>query len=214
MVNILCIGGSDAPWHQFDEYQIELKEILKDIPGNVHYTEDLDAFRADNIRDFKLIICCVSERQLKPEQESGLLTAISGINPQVTGEPKSFFGFHCAATAFSESSAYQRMLGARFLAHPPMRDTIEVEILRPDHPVCSGIDSFSLIDELYLFETYGTFTTLFQSRYGEFNCPLGWVKQYGMGKVCYSAFGHGREQLQEPVVREIMMNMGLWSLSN
>lgn len=213
MVNILCIGGSDAPWHQFDEYQDQLKEVLKEIPGNVHYTEDLDAFRANNIRDFKLVICCVSERQLEPEQETGLLSAISGFNPQATGEPKSFFGFHSAATAFSGSSNYQRMLGARFLAHPPMEEAIEVEILRPDHPACSDLSDFSLIDELYLLETYGTFTTLFQSRYREFDCPLGWVKQYGMGKVCYSALGHGAEQLQKPMVRKIMKNMLMWSLT-
>jgi len=210
MVKILCLGGSDAPWHKFSEYQRGLSKILKDLPLDILYTQDLDSLIPSSIKDFDHIICCVSEKHLSADQEKGLLAAISGFNPELTGEPKHFFGFHCAATAFQNSWSYSQMLGARFLAHPPMGIPFEVLVTEPAHEICNQMNDFFLVDELYLLELYGMQKTLFHTEYGEFNCPLGWIKPYGLGKVGYVALGHGEEQLIHRNTSNIIRNYVRW----
>lgn len=210
MVNILCIGGSHEPWHQFEGYKTSLVRILDDLPIEVHYTEDLDSLITQHIKDFDHIICCVSKKELNQDQEEGLLTSISGFNPKVFGKPKHFLGIHCATTAFQNSINYIHMVGARFLAHPPMGEPFPVQILEPNHPICRNLGDFELVDELYLMEYYGYRKDLFGSRFGEFDIPLGWIKPYGMGKVGYCALGHGEQQLKDPNLSKLTHQFVQW----
>jgi type 1 glutamine amidotransferase len=210
MVKILCLGGSEDPWHQFSEYQTSLERILKSLPVTVHYTEDLDSLLPQNLQDFDHIICCVSKKHLTSEQEQGLLSAISGSNPKILGKAKHFFGLHCATTAFQDSFSYSSMIGARFLAHPPRGNPLLIQMLEPNHPICKDIGDFQTVDELYLMEFYGNHKFLFQTKYDEFSCPLGWVKTYGLGKVGYCALGHGEEQLANPHTSQIVQRFVHW----
>ncbi|MGH8149519.1 MAG: ThuA domain-containing protein, partial [Steroidobacteraceae bacterium] len=57
-----------------------------------------------------------------------------------------------------------RLLGSRFIAHPPLGE-FEVRVSEPSHPLVQGIGAFKVTDELYLSELYGPNRVLLETRY-------------------------------------------------
>jgi len=109
-----------------------------------------------------------------------------------------------------------RLLGSRFIAHPPLGE-FEVRVSEPSHPLVRGIDSFRVTDELYLSELYGRNEVLLETRYNgraarEFTRrewlsdeprPVMYLHGYGAGAVLYLTLGHcrGRYDMQ-PLLEE------------
>jgi type 1 glutamine amidotransferase len=176
----------------------------------VTLTEDLDFFLPQNIKKFQAIVCYTTGRELTSEQENGLLKAIIGSPWGETGESKTFIGIHGASTSFQNSKAYLRMLGARFLTHPPLGEEYSFQIVKPDHPIMQGISDFTLIDELYLMEIYPPIETLIICDYRNFPRPIAWGKSYGLGKVFYTALGHGEKQIRNKIIQKMIINAINW----
>jgi uncharacterized protein len=207
----LILGGADTPWHQFTEYREPLEAIVKSCNAEAVCTEDCDSLLKENLNDFDCIICCCSEKILSKKQEDGLLTSIAGLDPEKTGPPKAFIGVHCASATFLNSDAYARMLGARFLSHPPQ---MNFDVHCRQDTLNKGIDDFVIKDELYLMEYHLPFTPVLETEYQGFTLPLAWKKLYGMGKVFYLAPGHSREQLVAKPVKSILCNALAWALAS
>jgi hypothetical protein len=98
-----------------------------------------------------------------------------------------------------------RVLGSRFIAHPPLGE-IEVRVSEPSHPLVRGIGAFTVTDELYLSELYGPNRVLLETRYNgkaarEFvrrewlsdePRPVLYLHGHGAGEVLYLTLGHCR----------------------
>lgn len=109
-----------------------------------------------------------------------------------------------------------RLLGSRFIAHPPLGE-FEVRVTEPSHPLVRGIDTFNVTDELYLAELYGRNRVLLETRYNgkaarEFvrrewfsdePRPVLYLHEHGAGEVLYLTLGHcrGRYDMQ-PLLEE------------
>ena len=211
--HVLLMGGADPAYHNFQKLLPILGDLLRKHSLEVTTTEDPDHFLAENIREFDLILCYTFGHTLTPAQEQGLLEAVRGDPSNPAARTKGFLGLHGAACSFLNSEGYLRMLGGKFLVHPPL-DTLQVEICRPDHPVTAGIEDFSIEDELYLIENYAPFQTLAAVQHGGFSRPVAWVKPYGLGRVAYLSLGHGEKQLTHPPVQKIILNAARWILAH
>lgn len=205
-IKILVFGGLETKFHDFSVMGPIFKDFLEDVGFKVTLTEDLDFFLPPNIREFQAIICYTTGRELPSEHEKGLLNAIIGSPWGETGEPKIFVGVHGASCSFQNSKAYIRLLGARFLTHPPLEEEHTFKVIRPDHPIMRGISDFSLTDELYLMEIYPPIETLVTCDYNGFPRPIVWVKPYGLGYVFYTALGHGEEQVNNKIFQKMIIN--------
>lgn len=210
-LEVLVIGGENKKLHDFSVMGPIFKEFLKKFNMKITLTEDLDMFLPKKIRKFHVILCYTMGRELNSEQEKGLLDAIIGAPWGDTGDPKGFVGVHCASSSFLNSQNYLRMLGGKFLTHPPLEEIYDFKIANPNHPIMEGIKNFSLKDELYLFETYPPFDLLMTSEYKEFSRPITWVKSYGLGRVFYTALGHGEEQIKNKIFQRIIINAIYWT---
>lgn len=208
---ILLIGGGNKKLHDFSVMGPIFKEFLEKIGMDVTLTEDLDMFLPKKISKFHVILCYTMGRELNPEQEKGLLDAIIGAPWGNTGDPKGFVGVHCASSSFLNSQNYLRMLGCKFLTHPPLGEIYDFKITNPNHSIMKGIKNFSLKDELYLFETYPPFDLLMTSECLGFSRPISWVKPYGLGRVFYTALGHGEEQIKNKIFQRIIINAIYWT---
>lgn len=211
--NILAIGGKETEFHNFSKLGPIFKEFLEKVKFKVTLSEDLDLFLPGNIKDFDVILCYTTGRKLNPVQEKGLLNAISGASWENTGNPKGFIGIHGASCSFMNSHAYLRMLGGKFLTHPPLRIAYNFEVQDANHPIMENINNFSLVDELYLLETYPPLDILLTCNFKEFIRPIAWVKPYGLGKVFYIALGHDVEQIQSSIFQRIIINSVNWIIS-
>ena len=201
----LIFGGADTEWHRFSEYRDNYIKICSESGYEAETSEDISCLNTSFLKDFSAVLCCASERTMNKDQETALLSSVSGFNPEQTGQPKMFLGVHSAAACFADSEKYLRMLGAKFLAHPPMGN---INIMKASSDrLLEGIEDFSITDEFYLMEYYPPFSVLLEAEYNGFRLPLCWKKSYGLGTVCYLAPGHGKEQTSHPVIQRIIGNM-------
>ncbi|MFX0140840.1 MAG: ThuA domain-containing protein [Candidatus Hodarchaeota archaeon] len=211
-VNILVVGGLETKFHDFSVMGPIFKKFLEEAGFEVTLTEDLDLFLPQNIKKFQVIVCYTTGRELTSAQEMGLLNAMIGSPWGETGEPKTFIGVHGASCSFQNSKAYLRMLGARFLTHPPLGEEYSFQVIKPNHPIMHGISDFTFTDELYLMEIYPPLETLVVCDYQGFLRPITWTKSYGLGNIFYTALGHGEEQINRQVFQKMIINAINWRL--
>ncbi len=206
---ILIFGGEENPYHDFSVQGPLLARLAEEAGYEAALTTNPAAFEPARIAPFDVVAILASAGSLAPEHEEALLNAVIGSPWGDTGAPKGLLGIHGATVVGSASGKYQRMLGARFLAHPPL-GPFSVTVDAPDHPVMRGVGDFSISDELYLMETLAPFDVLLSAEFDGFRRPLAWVRPYGLGRVCYCALGHGTEQLEHESVRRILRNALDW----
>jgi type 1 glutamine amidotransferase len=205
----LLMGGDDSTYHDFQRLLPIIRGYLTDLELDVTVTEDPDMFLSDNVRDFHLVVCYTFGHTLNPAQEEGLLDAIKGDPWDEAAKTRGFVGIHGAACSFLNSEAYLRMLGGRFLVHPPM-GRLKLEVSDLTHPVMSGVEDFSIEDELYLVEPTSSFNPLLTCDYAGFKRPVVWVKPFGLGKIIYIGLGHAENQLRHRSFQQILQNATSW----
>jgi len=208
---ILLMGGEDPTYHNFEQLLPLIGNLLQDHSLDVTISTNPDQFLPGNIKSYHLILCYPFGHELTPAQEKGLLSAVRGDPRDNPPRTKGFLGLHGASCSFLNSEDYLRMLGGKFLAHPPLGE-LKVKIKHPEHPVMKGIRDFSIEDELYLVERYNPFQTLAGVDYRGFFRPVAWAKPYGLGRVVYLSLGHGSEQLLHNTVQQILINAVRWIL--
>ncbi len=139
-----------------------------------------------------------------------------------------FVGLHSATGSERKSEAFRRMLGGRFLWHPPLQPfTIRVNDRR--HPATSHLDAtWSWTDEAYVCNCTPDIHVLFEvevaslqkkprdTRLDTFKSgsfPLAWCRRHGAGRVFYTALGHLKTHYQDPAFRTHLIQGVLWSMS-
>ena len=160
---------------------------------------------------------------------------------------------HHAVASWPAWDEYAELIGGRFHYQPGVLGGVpygdsgyrfdvrhEVEVLRPDHPVCAGLGTrFTLTDELYCFPVLErdvtplmrtTFDTAESSNFfsadlairGERNSNRGWthppgsdlvawVKEAGRSRVVYIQFGDGPQTYADPSYRRALQNAVHWA---
>jgi type 1 glutamine amidotransferase len=135
-----------------------------------------------------------------------------------------FAGAHSASDTYHESPEYLEMLGGEFLTHGAI---VEAEI-RVDDPGDASVahlsPRFRITDELYRFarnSRAGVHALLSMDRVppdgvGDAGAPadllMAWRKDYGRGRVFYTAFGHRDEVWQDARIRQHLLGALRWIL--
>jgi len=121
---------------------------------------------------------------------------------------KAFIGMHSATDTFPGFPAYTEMIGGHFRTHGAQ---VEVEIINQD-PECSACRhlgaNWTVFDEIYQFKDFDRtkvhgLLTLDKhpndKTPGDY--PIAWRKDYGSGRVFYTALGH-REDVWDPAWKD------------
>jgi type 1 glutamine amidotransferase len=106
---------------------------------------------------------------------------------------------------------YARMVGGHWPSPPPkgyhgQRHSFPVKLVRGNHPVLAGMpESFTATDELYHQMTFLPGTEILATAYDDPTLggtgkdePILTAKQYGKGRVFYTALGHDLAAMSEP----------------
>lgn len=116
-------------------------------------------------------------------------------------------------------SPYHDVLGGFFINHAPLR-RFDVDVVDTTHPITAGVPAvFETIDEPYQVEVFPGAKPLLTARLGPDRTPpgfgfvydedtallpdgetyvLGYVKESGLGGVCYFALGHNHAPTTQP----------------
>lgn len=122
---------------------------------------------------------------------------------------------HTAAICFDDWPEWGEIVGASWnwqrSTHPPPR-TIDVDVRRDAHPVVSGLDDFSVEDELYSFlDWQPDAEPLMSSRYRDVDQPLLTAREVSSGRVVYDALGHDLASLSVPTHGTILRRAARWA---
>jgi uncharacterized protein len=120
-----------------------------------------------------------------------------------------FLGIHGATVFRDEYQVYPRMIGGRFERHDKY-GPMTVHVADREHPVTSGVEDFTVEDEPYIVERYDGSDVLLTGDWDGTVHPLGWVKDYGKGRVCYLASGHDQKSLDYPEFAKLIRNAARW----
>ncbi|HEX5460462.1 MAG TPA: ThuA domain-containing protein [Steroidobacteraceae bacterium] len=209
------VGGR---YHDFDFARLEILKLLSEHERiRVQVAETYRDLAA--IRDADALVTYTCDLRPDDAQQRSLLDfvgsggrwlALHGTNSilEWTREGK--------VDAPDSMPLLTRLLGSRFIAHPPLGE-FDVCVSAPSHPLVRGIGTFKVTDELYLSELYGPNHVLLETRYNgraarEFTRrdwfsdeprPVLYLHDHGAGAVLYFTLGHcrGRYDMQ-PLMEE------------
>lgn len=112
-----------------------------------------------------------------------------------------------------KESLYRRVLGASYAGHGPEREGYYVRILNGSHPVTAGVNEYFVEDERHRPQLHASDSiVLLESALGEQTSLHGFVRTFGLGRVCYLANGHNRQVLESDPMQRMMSNAARWCL--
>ena len=180
-------------------------------------SEDLSLINAETLRGFDVLYFFTSgELPLSDQQKADLLAFVRG--------GKGFGGVHSATDTLYTWPEYGDLVGAWFNGHPWAQD-VAVQVEDRDHPITRGFGaSFRIADEIYQFRDFSrdrvhvllslNTTSVDLSAPGVANpngdFPLAWYRDYGDGRVFYTALGHPVETWLDERFQTLLTNAIKW----
>ena len=222
---VLLFGGMEGAPHDYKAVCPVLEEYLREIPHlEVDYVaEDYDAFLGERLAPYDVLVLYHTGGELSAQQESDLLDWVSS--------GRGFVGVHGATCSFKSSGRYFEMLGARFTAHPFIREyTVSLVDESPgitfnhNHPVLADLEGSSaknweewpvyeyrVVDEQYLFDRVTDFEVLAAGMFKGVSVPVAWVKPWGKGRVFYFALGHNADACRNGFFKRMFSSGVRWT---
>ena len=135
-----------------------------------------------------------------------------------------FAGMHSASDTYHDAPAYLAMLGNEFLTHGDQA-TVDAIVENSSHPASGPLGQrFRVFDEIYKFtqSNRGSVTMLLSldrhpadglPQAGQpGDLPLAWAKEFGRGRVFYTALGHREDVWQNTLYQQHILGGIRWVL--
>ncbi|MCC6174238.1 MAG: ThuA domain-containing protein [Chloroflexi bacterium] len=173
--------------------------------------DDLERVDANRLTEWDVVLFVSTSGELpfSDSQKSALLDFVR--------HGAGFVGVHGASATSYDWANYHDLLGAAFKEHPWVQEGTVVAEDR-SHPSTRHLDArFSTTDEFYIFRTnprpnVQVLLSLDASSVGgEGDYPLAWHRQYGEGRVFYTALGHFDSNWHDPRFIQHLAGGLLWA---
>jgi putative membrane-bound dehydrogenase-like protein len=203
-IEILFLGHQ-SEHHPSARYMPILASSLATEGINLTYTDDPNDLNPQRLSHFDGLMIYANHEQITPAQEKALLDFVR--------EGKGFIPVHCASFCFQNSPAYIQLVGGQFERHDT--GTFTATIIQKDHPVTRTLPEFATWDETYIHTKLSNDRTVLMERVeGNHREPWTWVKEYGKGRVFYTAYGHDERTWQNPGFLQLIRQGILWAVGD
>ncbi|MGM9510829.1 PVC-type heme-binding CxxCH protein [Larkinella sp. GY13] len=209
---ILFLG--DNGHHRPSERVPELMAALGDKGINLTYTDRLEDINAENLAKYDGLLIYANWDSIPQPQEKALIDFVAG--------GKGLIPIHCASYCFRNSPEYVKMVGGQFWRH--RMDTIQTLTVQPGHPAIMGLKPFKAYDETYLHEKLQADNNVLavrdikadqeKDRPGQKTEPYTWTRNYGKGRVFYTAYGHDQRTWNVPGFQDLIEQGILWAVGD
>ena len=189
--------------------------ILKSEGFEVEVADTMDVYLdEEKMSKLSLVVPVWTMGEITGDQCKGLMNAVhSGVG---------IAGWHGGmGDSFRQDVNYQFMVGGQWVAHPGNIVEYEVNIVKDDDQITSGLSDFKMNSEQYYMHTDPgnevLATTTFSGEHGGITwikgtvMPAVWKRQWGQGRVFYSSVGHVAKDFDVPEAREIVRRGMLWA---
>lgn len=206
-------GGWDG--HTPQETSLEFKKMLEPNGFEVTIVDDLNYLNDyENLLQFDLIVPMWTMGSIGGEQCANVCRAVeNGVG---------LAGCHGGmCDSFRESTEWQFMTGAQWVAHPGNDGTPYMVNLVPGTSFTEDLEDFHVESEQYYIhvdpcvKVYATTTFPVadgpHAANGDVKVPVVFTKMWGKGKVFYNSLGHTYKVFDIPEARELMTRGLLWA---
>src|SRR5215813_9454023 len=195
--------------------------ILKDIGQRngfeVTATDDVSVITTEGLKPYSAIaFYTTGELPISDDQKQALINFVKS--------GKGFLGFHSATDTFYKWPDYGEMIGGYFDGHP-WHQAVTVKVEDGRNPATSHLgSSFVVNDEIYQFRNFSrdrvhVLLTLDTASVdlkkngvhrtdGDF--ALAWCREYGKGRVFYTALGHEPAVWQDERFQKLVIGALNW----
>lgn len=201
-LEILFLGHSSEHHNSGQFAGILSKAFFKD-GINISYTTEIDDLNTENLDKYDGLILYANYDTIQPAQEKALLDFVKS--------GKGFIPLHCASYCFRNSPEVVELIGGQFLTHKV--DSFNAVIIDTTHPVTKNIPQFKTTDETYVHHLFSKSIKVLTERVeGTHHEPYTWVRDYGKGRVFYTAYGHDEVSFNNESVQQLIRNGILWAV--
>ncbi len=201
----LLFLGHDIEHHNSGAYFPILASALTKDGINMSYTEDVNDLNSENLSLYDGLIVYANHESINPSQEQALLDFVSAGN--------AFIPIHSASFCFKNSPKYVDLVGAQFSEHDTL--TFSATITNATHPLMEKVTEFEAWDETYVHDKIADDITVLMERVeGDHREPWTWVKEYGKGKVFYTASGHDDRVWNHTGFQNLIREGILWAVND
>lgn len=196
---LLMIGGE---YHPFDSCgRILADHLQRNGSADCTVTDDRDAFR--KLDGLDVVIAYTQGGRLTEVQEAGLCDWVK--------RGGAFVGIHCAADSWVENERYMEMIGSQFTGHGPVTE-FQVDVSDGEHEVMRRLSGFRITDEFYLLKkrTDQDLHWLAAGSWQFASHPLAYCREYGKGRVFYTALGHDERAFRHPAFQKLIHRAIWW----
>jgi len=201
----ILLLGHNSQHHNSEKFaEIVSQAFFKD-GINISYTTDPNDLNDENLAKYDGLMIYANHDTISPSQEKALLNYVKS--------GKGFIPVHCASFCFQNSPEYINMVGGQFKEHKT--GTFSATIVDSKHPIMKGVNAFSTWDETYVHQKIAKDIHVLTERVeGDHHEPYTWVKNYGKGKVFYTAYGHDQRSWTNPDFLKMLENGVVWSVND
>lgn len=211
---LLIFTGSKGFYHDSIPLGAEVIKLLGEKSGayTAVITNDAGVFKADSLKEFDAVFLDNTTGNLfdGDEMKEALIDFVKS--------GKGIAGNHGATDCFHGWKDFGDMIGGYFHEHPFRR--ISVKLDDPKNPINAafGGKGFVVSDEIYTFkEPYSRDklhillsldwenTHAKKGNRSDNDYALSWIREYGNGRVFYTAFGHDHEIFWNKPILEHML---------
>ena len=211
---LLVTGGHDFDKTSFFKVFTENPEIAVTFAS--HDTTNNPVFERDDLLSYDVVALYDIRRTITEKQKIAFLSLFKkGIGLVV---------LHHAIVSYQHWPDYEKIIGGKY----PEEDgkygavtpqvgyqhdvEIPVTIVARDHPVTTGLQNFSIHDEIYWgYTVRPDITPLISTTHPKSAKPLGWCRTEGKSRVVYLQLGHGPEAYANPSYQRLLGNSLKWT---
>jgi len=132
---------------------------------------------------------------------------------------------HHALASYQHWPEYEQIIGGRYQEPDPNRsgqvtqavgwkhdEEVPVVIEATNHPVTTGLNNFTIHDEIYWGYRVGSdVTALISTTHPKSGKPLGWARQQGKSRVVYLQLGHDKAAFENENYRKLLAQSIRWT---
>jgi predicted dehydrogenase/type 1 glutamine amidotransferase len=198
----ILTGGLFHPWESCGAILRVLLEQNHFVIGEM--TEDRDLFT--RLDGYDAVVIYANYREdLTAEQEKGLLEFVRAGGGLV--------GIHSATVCFRGTAGYMDLIGTEFAGHGPMSLLPITAADNADELVQRVPGPFKCFDEFYRLEvrTDAELRVFHEGAWQAEKQMMGYTRDYGAGKVFYTALGHDERAFRNPDFQDTVVRGAAWA---
>ncbi len=202
----LLFLGHDSKHHDSEKLADILTKEFFTAGMNITYSSDPNVMLGEDFKLYDGLILYANHDTISVAQKDALLSFVAS--------GKGFIPLHSASYCFRNSPEVVALIGGQFHTHKG--GPITAEIIKPNHPALGGLQPFTTEwDETYVHTKIASDIEVLMERVeGDHREPYTWVKNYGKGRVFYTAFGHDERTFNNPGFIQLVKNGILWAVGD